>query len=107
MRSPILIFLPSTVSSTIENSITWRSVESLTSSRRPSGETPMWSVRWPSIGCSRTMLSVRPATALATSIHTTSAKLGRETARYFPSLVVNMSSTYWSCPSPGPCWIAM
>ena len=66
----------------------------------------MWSERYPSIGCSRTMLSVRPATALATSIQTTSAKLGRETASSLPSVVVNMSSTYWSWPSPGPCWTA-
>ena len=100
------MLVPSTVSSTIENSMTWRSVESLTSSRRPSGESPMWSERWPSIGCSRKMLSGRPGTAFAMSIQTTSAKLGRETARYLPSLVVNMSSTYWSCPSPGPCWMA-
>jgi hypothetical protein len=97
--------LPSTVSSTIEYSITCASVESLTSSRRPSGDRPMWSVRKPSICCSRTMLSAFPAVALAKSIQTTSAKLGRETATYLPSLVVNMSSTYWSCPSPGPCWI--
>ena len=46
------------------------------------------------------------AAAFAMSIHTTSDRLGRETATYFPSRVVNASSTYWSCPSPTACWIA-
>jgi len=37
---------------------------------------------------------------------TTSAKLGRLTATIRPSCVVNMSSVYWSCPSPTPCCTA-
>ncbi len=41
----------------------------------------MWSLRCPSIGCSRTIESGSPAVAFAMSIHTTSAKLGRDTAR--------------------------
>ena len=53
------------------------------------------------------MLSAPPVlVALAMSIQTTSPKLGRDTARCLPSVVVNMSSTYWSWPSPGPCWIS-
>jgi hypothetical protein len=43
---------------------------------------------------------------VARSMPTTSAKLGRLTATSRPSFVVNMSSVYWSWPSPTPCWIA-
>jgi hypothetical protein len=62
----------------------------------------MWSVRYPSTDCSRAMLSTPPVlVAFAMLIHTTSPRLGRDTARCLPSVVANMSSTNWSCPSPG------
>ncbi len=69
-------------------------VEAETATRVPSGETAMWSERYPDTG--KRQLT-RPE---ATSMDTTSAKLGRETTTAEPSGVVNMSSTNWSCPSP-------
>jgi len=56
-------------------SMTWtlRAVEAETSRRRPSGEIPMWSARFPSTGARQTICRVRRLIA------TTSARLGRDT----------------------------
>src|SRR5918999_526316 len=71
-------------------------VESDTSRLSPSGEIAMWSERWPSIGKRQTICPV------SRLIPTTSAKLGRDTYTNLPSCEVNMSSVYWSLPSPTP-----
>jgi hypothetical protein len=69
-------------------------VEAETRSRRPFGESAMWSARTPPTA---TRHAIRP---LATSMATTSAKLGREKKIRRPSLEGKPSSTSWSWPSP-------
>ena len=56
----------------VSSTLMLRAVEAETSSRRPSGESAMWSARVPSTFVLQTILRVRRL------IETTSAKLGRE-----------------------------
>jgi hypothetical protein len=71
-------------------------VDADTATRVPSGDTAMWSARNPDTGNRHRSAPVRR------SMETTSAKLGRDTTSALPSGVAYMSSTSWSCPSPGP-----
>ena len=75
-------------------------VEAETSSRRPSGDSAMWSARLPSTGTRQAIFLV------CRSIATTSAKLGREKYTSRPSRDVKPSSTYWLWPSPTSARIA-
>lgn len=90
---------PSCFPVSISSTCTVFDVDADTATRLPSGDTAMWSERNPDTGKRQLTLPV------ARSIDTTSAKLGRETTRAEPSGVEYMSSTNWSCPSPGPCRI--
>jgi hypothetical protein len=90
---------PSSRPVTMSSTCTVFEVEADTATVVPSRETAMWSERKPDTGN-------RQRTApVARSIETTSAKLGRDATSAAPSGVVYMSSTNWSCPSPGPCWM--
>ncbi len=85
---------PTSLPSATRSTCTTLPVDALTTTRRPSGETAMWSERTPATGNRHTILLVRRLIA------TTSANDGREITTSRPSLEEYMSSTYWSCPSP-------